>query len=83
MHFNANSIEIFKPAELRQYGYYCLPVLAGERLVARVDLKADRRVGRLEVVSQHHEVQPPDAAARAAVASALQRFASALGLKVV
>ena len=38
-------LEIFKPAKLRIYGYFCLPVLAGESLIARVDLKAHRKKG--------------------------------------
>ncbi|MDJ0780882.1 MAG: crosslink repair DNA glycosylase YcaQ family protein [Desulfosarcinaceae bacterium] len=77
-------LEIFKPAAKRRYGYYCLPVLAGERLIARLDLKADRRRGRLAVLSLRYESKGskrPSAIDRKAVDSGLQRFSDALGLK--
>jgi len=78
-------LEIFKPAPKRKYGYYCLPVLAGERLVARLDLKADWKAGKLHVLSLLFE--ETNAAGRAnsrdreAVRTALQRYAGALALK--
>ena len=74
-------LEVYKPAPARKYGYYCLPVLAGDALVARCDLKADRASGRLHVLSARFEAKP-SSTSRRAVRSALDRFAGSLGLPV-
>ncbi len=74
-------LEIFKPEPQRVYGYFCLPVLAGERLVARLDLKADRKNGMLQVLSRHFEGKPSTADLEAA-RTALDRYAAAVGLTV-
>ncbi|MDY0911063.1 winged helix-turn-helix domain-containing protein [Microbacterium sp. CFBP9034] len=60
-------IEIYTPAPQRRYGYYSLPVLIGDDVVGRVDLKADRASSTLLVQSAWWENgHPADAAARLA-----------------
>jgi uncharacterized protein YcaQ len=75
-------LEIYVPVGQRVHGYYVLPFLYGDSLVARVDLKADRAASVLRAHAIHWEPGAPDEA-RPALERQLASMASWLGLGAV
>jgi len=76
-------IEVYTPAAKRTFGYYVLPMLLGDELVARFDLKADRSGRTLLVQAAHIEADADTGAVATAASSELGRLATWLGLDAV
>lgn len=73
-------IEVYVPEPQRVHGYYVLPVLFGDALVARLDLKADRKASVLRVAGAHREPGIAQDAAADAIATELNTMRGWLGL---
>ena len=74
-------LEMYKPAAKRRWGYFALPVLSGDRLVGKVDARADRKAGVLVVNAVHQDVPfTPDMAA--GIDQEIADLAAWLGLEV-
>jgi uncharacterized protein YcaQ len=72
-------IEIYTPADKRQYGYYVWPFLLDGELVGRVDLKADRSANALQVVGAFIQADRSPSRVAEALAGELQTMAQWLG----
>ncbi len=75
------TLEMYKPAGRRRWGYFALPVLHGDRLVGKVDALADRKAGLLQVNAIHEDVKFTRVMTRA-VRAELEDLAAWLGLRL-
>jgi uncharacterized protein YcaQ len=74
------TLEMYKPAAKRRWGYYALPILHGDRLVGKVDATADRKASVLNVHAVHEDVKFTRTMAKA-VQAELDDLSSWLGLR--
>ena len=74
-------LEMYKPAAKRRWGYFALPVLHHDRLVGKLDAKADRKAGTLTVNALHEDVRFTKAM-RADVEAEIESLAAWLGARV-
>jgi hypothetical protein len=75
------TLEMYKPAASRRWGYYALPILHGDQLVGKLDAAADRKASVLRIHAIHEDV-PFTRAMAAAVRAEIDELASWLGLEV-
>ena len=75
--------EVYTPAQKRRWGYYVLPILYGDDLVARLDPKLDRKTMTLEILGFWYEDDAPikEPTFAKALAKGLIRFANLVGAK--
>jgi uncharacterized protein YcaQ len=74
------TLEMYKPAATRRWGYFALPILHGDRLVGKLDAVADRKAGVLRLNAIHEDV-PFTRAASKAVRAEVDDLAAWLGLE--
>lgn len=74
-------LEMYKPEAQRRWGYFALPILHHDRLVGKLDARADRKAGVLRVNAIHEDV-PFDAAMRDGVMAEIEQLAGWLGLEL-
>ena len=76
------TLEMYKPAGKRRWGYFALPILHGDRLVGKVDATTDRKASALRVNAIHEDVKFTRNMTKA-VQTELEDLASWLGLGAV
>ena len=76
------TLEMYKPAAKRRWGYFALPILHGDRLVGKLDAAADRKASVLRVNAIHEDVKFTRAMTKA-VQAELKDLASWLGLSAI
>ncbi|WBU36859.1 DNA glycosylase AlkZ-like family protein [Homoserinibacter sp. YIM 151385] len=75
------ALEMYKPKAVRRWGGFALPILLGDRLVGKLDARADRSAGVLRVAAVHEDT-PLGASEREEVEGAIEELAALQGLRV-